>query len=161
MAAPTVDPDEIERANQLSKVETYTPNADMAEMLARMGVKQEAYVIPQVDLFVKMEWEKLCTIPTRMPKTLVSPVMIVVRVDARPEEKGDFKDYVGFVYCEAVTEDLEQVSFTTSYAYAESGEMLPLTDYLMHHVPPFPLRIGYVETRKTDHHVVKPFPIIL
>ena len=134
----------------------FYPSAKMEQALAAIGVKPADIRHAAPPMFWGVAWEDLCVIDTKDDKVKVSPILTVTKCNVMPEDTGAFKDYVGMVYCEAVTEEGEYISFTTSYAYKESGEMLPLAEWLTKQPPPFPLRIARIETRKPGRHVIRP-----
>lgn len=133
----------------------------MQQVLSQLGIETREIERRVAPLFWKMGWEELCIQSTPNPKIKVSPVMTITKVNAFPEDTHTFDDYVGYVYCEAVTEEGETVSFSHAYAYRETGELLPLTAWLTEKPTPYLARIAYIETNKQGRHVVKPVPVDL
>lgn len=113
----------------------------------------------QVPYHFKISWEDLCVMSTQDPKTMSSPLLAIVQVDAFPEAPQEFEDYIGFTRFEFYDENGAAWAATHAYAYAATGELTPLTAWLQETPPPFLARIGYVETRKVGRHVVRPLPI--
>jgi hypothetical protein len=133
--------------------------AEFVKALEESGVNTAAIAVPEVQHFEKIEWDELCYLATRDPKTAASPICIVHSVTEQPEATGDYDAYVGMIRIEFTTESMNNYAVTHSRCYADSGEFLPLTEWVRTQVPPFAMRFGYVETRKAGRHVVRPLPI--
>lgn len=128
------------------------------------ALRQRGYKLPDIQVrhapfFWKVSWEELCTLDTDDPKVKASPLLAVVGVTAMPEAPQEFDDYRGMVRAEFWAEDGKPYAITHSYSYAATGELTPLSAWLLEVPPPFWARIGYVETRKTGRHVLRPLPL--
>lgn len=139
-------------------VTPFEMSPDVARSLHGLNIDPRAVQAAAVPFFWKIGWPELCSIPTRDPKTTVSPVLVVVSRKEFPEAK-EFEDYVGFCRCEAITEENEYIAFTTSMYYADSGEALPLYEFLKMNPMPFALRVMRQETRKPGRFVIRPTPL--
>lgn len=156
--APAVSTPAVPVTGPIDMVSQYI-SVDVAQVLAQLNIEPEAITAPPAPLFWRMSWPELCNIPTKDPKVIVSPVLVVTRVNILPEIEQIFDDYRGLVYCEAVaTPSGDTLSFSHAYTYAETGEVLPLSEWLTKQPPPFLARIAYIETNKAGRHVVKPVP---
>lgn len=132
---------------------------EMRASLAQHGWKLSDFKQRVVPHHWKISWEDLCTLITKDPKTLASPLLGITAVSAMPEAPVEFEGYRGMVRAEFFTEDGEAYYVSHAYAYADTGELTPLTEWLTKEPPPFWARIGYVETRKVGRHVVRPLPL--
>lgn len=134
------------------------PEAMVSE-LARQGIDRAQFAVRHVPHFWKVSWPELCTLRTRDERTLASPLCTVVEVAQFPDAPQAFDTYIGFIRAEMVTETGECLAITHSMYYSETGEKLPLTDFLTSRPTPYLIRFGYIETRQQNRHVVRPLPI--
>lgn len=134
-------------------------SAQFAHQLQLSGVDLARVRVPAVPFHWKVSWDELCTLTTRDAKTMSSPLCLVTKIVDMPDAASDFDDYVGMIRVEFVTEDMEKLFITHSRCYADSGEYLPLTEFMKAQEPPFVVRFGYIETRKVGRHVVRALPV--
>lgn len=132
--------------------------AVLAEALRRQGIAPSAVAVPDVVHHGKATWETLCTFSTRDRKTMVSPLCVVTLVDANIDAPPEFPGYKGVVRFEFTTEFGGTFFMTHAMTYADTGEYLPLWAWMKEQTPPFQVRFGYIETRNSERHVVRPVP---
>lgn len=150
---------EEQTAQMLALFDPAKPPAEMGNILSSMGIELPAVNRPYVPHFWKVSWDELCTFQTRDPKVKASPIIAVTSVAELPDAPQVFETYVGMIRVEFVTEFGDTLAFTHSRAYAATGEFLPLTEWVKSQAVPFYCRIGYIETRKAERHVVRPLPL--
>ena len=132
--------------------------AAMQDALLRQGISPTVVDVPDVVHHVKVSWDDLCTLATRDRRTLVSPILVLTRIDANPDAPPEFESYRGMVRVEFTTEFGATLFITHAMTYAGTGELLPLWAWLKNQKPPCMARIAYVETRNSERHVVRPAP---
>lgn len=133
------------------------PDAFRAQLTLH-GINPDEIAIPRVPFHWKVSWSELCTIPTRDIRTMASPLCLITNVVEMPEAVTDYPDYVGMIRIEFTTEDMAELAVTHSRCYAETGEFLPLTEFMRAQRVPFVCRFGFIETRKQGRHVVRALP---
>jgi hypothetical protein len=134
-------------------------NVALANALKRQGIAIDNIHVPDIVHHSKVTWEDLCFLATRDRKTFVSPIVVVTHIDARPDAPPEFPTYRGMVRVEFTTENGDTHFVTHAMAYAESGEYLPLWQWLKDQTPPHYARFGYIETRQSERHVVRAMPL--
>lgn len=133
-------------------------SSNLALVARDRGVDLSSIIVPRIENYEKIAWEDLCTLRTKNPKVMVSPQLLVMAVYDQPEAEQIYKDYVGMVRAEIVTEWEDEYYVTHARTYADTGEFLPLSQWLLHIQPPVPCRFGRIATSRERQYVIKPVP---
>lgn len=157
MASST--PSDSKQSNQKTTLATLPAMPrTMLEALDKAGVNIAEVNVPHVAHYVKVDWEDLCSMDTRDPRTKASPILTVVRVDPQPNAEQRYPGYRGMVLVEFVTEFGDEQYVTHAMEYAETGEKLPLSAWLTQQQAPFICRFGRIETSKREQFIIRQLP---
>ena len=127
--------------------------------MAGTGLSIADVNVPRVPFYWKVGWDELCTFRTRHSKTLASPLCLIRTIAQMPEMPTDFPAYVGMMRVEFTTEDGDDLYISHAMCYADTGEYLPLTEWMIQQTVPFVMRFGYIETRNQGKHVIRALPV--
>ena len=133
--------------------------AAMADTLLAQGIAPSLVVAPDVIHHAKTTWDDLCYLSTRDRKTMASPIVVVTMVAPNPDAPPEYDAYRGMVRFEFTDEFGASKFATHAMMYAATGELLPLWAWMSVQQVPFLARFGYIETRNSERHVVKPLPL--
>lgn len=123
-----------------------------------LGIDVRSVTVAKPPTYFKIGWEDLCTERTKSENVTASPIIIIEKVIDNPEAPQLYDTYIGTVRCEFATEYGERFYITHARCYSDTGEYLPLSEWLKSISPPVVCRFGYISTNNPGRHVVRPLP---